>query len=59
MKTTDDIQNFGLGKIGHWKLSHHRSTDHLSHMSGVDFVLENNFKKAKNVVYHFRYTGKD
>jgi hypothetical protein len=53
MKLTADIKNFGLGKIGYWKLSHHRSTNHLSHMPGIDFVLEDHFKKAKNVVYAF------
>jgi len=53
MKSTDEIIKYGLGKIGSWTLSHHRSTKHLSHLDGIDFKLDANFKKARNVVYSF------
>jgi len=47
------IQRCGFERVGHWELGLYKSTKHLSHLHGVQFVLDDDFNGSGGVVYAF------
>ena len=47
------LKDFWLNKVGFLSLSSHKSTKHLSHLTGINFNLNDSFVDVRDVVYAF------
>jgi hypothetical protein len=47
------LKTYGFQRVGHWELADYKSTTHLSHLRGVQFILNETFPDRGGVVYAF------
>ncbi|WP_415911917.1 hypothetical protein [Neptuniibacter sp. QD37_11] len=58
MSKVEILKQFGLKHIGKWEKSNeYKSTKHLSHIHGINFVVPNELRHERDVVYAFEVEG--